>query len=406
MRLTGAWVYNIIIVNKIIKAMKKVLVFAMTAVVALAFTSCKQEKKDDPKTSVKITLSEHELVMKVDDQVRMKTTIEPAGTELTLKWKSTDADVATVNSSGLVTAVGDGEALIIVSAEGATGDTCVVTVTDMAAYDIYDIAGYGLFGEFEEIVGTDTVLAISVGDVNVSLHTITLLAWDGNLNFVSGTGWSGDGLLTEGEISVYLIIDGPETAANASQYVGYYISSGYFGFADLKRAGYSVYPYYGQIGKIDVENYGKFLSSLITAESSEDIDTDALDNMVSGAYIYEVDADNDNWYSYYPFAVVNNLLIEEDDNDSFEYGADLIWSNLTDEDRYFGLKVVIEEVEGKSTITGVATPYDYATVGPMHFGTLSFNEEAPKYYLGDMSKVHKEMPTFVKNIRTDRMYRK
>lgn len=406
MRLTGAWVYNIIIVNKIIKAMKKVLVFAMTAVVALAFTSCKQEKKDDPKTSVKITLSEHELTMKVDDQTRMKATVEPAGTEVTMQWKSTATDVATVNSSGLVTAVGNGEALIIVSAEGATGDTCKITVTSTAAYEIYDVAGYGLFGDFEEIAGTDTILRISVGEVNVRLNKISLLAWDGNLNYVKGSGWSGDGLLTEGEISVYLIVAGEQTDANAAQYVGYYISSGGFGFANLKNAGYDYYPYYGQSGKIDVQNYGKFLSSLIHAESSEDIDRDALDNMVSGAYVYEVDADNDDWYSYYPFAVIDNLEIEENDDDTFEYGADVTWSNLTDDDRYFGLKVVIEEVEGQNTITDVVTPYDYATVGPMHFGTLTFSNEAPKYYLGDMKKVHKEMPTFVKNIRTDRMYRK
>jgi hypothetical protein len=344
--------------------------------------------------------------MKVDDQVRMKTTIEPSGTELTLQWKSTATDVATVNSSGLVTAVGDGEALIIVSAEGATGDTCKVSVTNMAAYEIYDVAGYGLFGEFEPIAGSDTILAISVGDVNVRMNKIALLAWDGNLNFVSGTGWSGDGLLTEGDVFVYVIVEGPETNANAAQYVGYYIGSGYFGYADLKSAGYSYYPYYGQSGKISVNNYGKFISSLITAETSDDIDMDAYENMVSGAYVYEVDADNDSWYSYYPFAVINRLYIEEDDAESFEYGADVTWSNMTDEDRFFGLKVNIEEVEGKQTVTGVVTPYDYATVGPMHFGTLSFDQEAPKYHLGDMRLVHKEMPTFVKNIRTDRMYRK
>ena len=389
--------------------MKKVLVFAFTALVAFAFTGCKQQEqgKDDPKTSVKITLSEHELTMKVDDQVRMKTSIEPAGTELALQWKSTATDVATVNSSGLVTAVGDGEALIIVSAEGATGDTCKVSVTNMAAYEIYDVAGYGLFGKFEEIAGTDTIITISKGDVNVRLNKITFLAWDGNVNYVSGSGWSGEGLLTEAEIVVYLIVDGDATSANAAQYVGYYIGTSSWGVADIKGAGFDYYPYYAQSGKISVNDYGNFLS--LWFSDDENVDEDALktyyDNMIDGAYVYVVDADNDNWYSWYPYAVIDKLYIEEADDESFEYGADVTWSNLTDEDRFVGMKVnYIETAEGTSV--EVITPFDYATVGPMHFGTLTFNSEAPKYHLGDMKKVHKEMPSFVIDRRKDRMYRK
>lgn len=386
--------------------MKKVLVFALTAcVAALSFTGCKKEDKGtDPKTSVKITLSEHELTMKVDDQTRLKATIEPAGTELTLQWKSTATDVATVNSSGLVTAVGNGDALIIVSAEGATGDTCKVTVTSTAAYEIYDVAGYGLFGDFEEIAGSDTVITISVGEVNVRLNEITMLAWDGNLNYA--TGWSGDGLVTEGKICVYVIVEGEQTNANAAQYVGYYIGSGAYGFADIKGSGYDYYPYYGQSGKISVNDYGNFLTLWF---STEEVDENELvgyfNKMVTGAYVYYVDSDNDNWYSWYPYAVVNNLYIQEDNDDSFEYGADITWSNLTDDDRFMGMKANFVETADGTTVE-IVTPFDYATVGPMHFGTLTFNQDAPKYHLGDMKKVHKEMPAFVKNIRTDRMYRK
>lgn len=387
--------------------MKKVFSFALTAIfAAVLFTSC-DKKPDDPTptTAVKITVSPDELSMQVDDQQRLRTTVEPSGTTLTMTWKSTNEAVATVTSAGLVTAIAEGEALIIVSAEGATGDTCSVVVTSEAAYDIYNIEGYGLFGEFEEIPGTDTILEIRVGEVNVRMNTISFLAWDGDLNFVSGSGWSGSGLLTEAEMPVYLIVDGEKTQENAPLYVGYYIGWGGFGVADVEAAGYEYYPYYAQAGKIDVENYGKFMGSFVTAESEDDIDMDAYAAMVKGAYVYYVDADNDRWYSYYPYAVVNELLIAENEDESFDYGASITWSNLTAEDRFFGLKATFDE---EGYVASIVTPYDYATVGPMLFGTISPNgdAEAPKAKLGNMNKVHKEMPEFAKQIRLDRMYRK
>ncbi len=391
--------------------MKKLFRFAILAIVAAAsFTGCKpkETEKEDPTTSVEIKLSDHELKMAVDDTYRLKTTITPSGTELALTWKSTNDAVASVNASGLVSAVAEGDAQIIVSANGATGDTCYVTVTDEAKYDIFNIEGYGLFGDYTEIPNTDTILKIRVGPVNVRLNTITLLAWDGDLNFVSGSGWSGAGLLTEGEVPVYLIVDGDSTKAYAPNYVGYYVGWGGFGVTDLEAAGVKNEPYYAQAGKIDVENYGKFIESLIKSESEDDIDMDAYNSMIKGTYSYYVDADNDAWYSYYPYGVVNRMLIIENEDDSFDFGADITWSNVTAEDRYFGLKVTHDD-EGK--LSGVVKPYDYATVGPMHFGTLSFDDnsgsnEAPRYNLGSMNKVHKEMPSFVKEIRADRMYRK
>ena len=392
--------------------MKKLFGFAFVAIVAsVSFTSCKpneEQQKTDPTTSVEIKLSDHELKMAVDDTYRLKTTITPSGTELALTWKSTNDAVASVNASGLVSAVAEGDAQIIVSANGATGDTCYVTVTDEAKYDFFNIEGYGLFGEFAEIPGTDTILKISKGTVNVRLNTISLLTWDGDLNYVSGSGWSGMGLLNETEVPVYVIVEGDSTKEHALNYVGYYIGWGGFGVMDLEAAGIQYNPYFAQSGKIDVQNYGKFMESLISAETSEDLDIDACNAMVKGTYTYLVDADNNAWYSYYPYGVIDRMLIIENDDDTFDFGADVTWSNVTAEDRYFGLKVTFDD-EGK--LTGVVKPYDYATVGPMHFGTLSFDDnsgsnEASRYHLGNMNKVHKELPSFVKEIRADRMYRK
>jgi hypothetical protein len=392
--------------------MKKVFLFALAAiVVASGFTSCKQEKKDDPGTSIKLILSEHELLMKKDDAQRLRVTFEPASASPKVTWKSTNEAVATVTSTGNVTAIANGEAQIIVSAEGATGDTCYVTVADLAAYDIFEISDYGLFGEFVEVPNTDTVIEISIGEVNVKLYTIDMYIWDSNLSFVNGSGFSGDGLMTIGEVAAYCIVAGAATtAANADAYIGNYIGSGFWGFADIAAAGYSCYPYYGQSGKIDVENYGKFMTSMFNAESAEDLDMDAYQKMIKGAYVYEVDADNDAWYSYYPLAVINQMVIEEDDADGFEYGAIVTWSNYTDDDRFYGLKVTTKEVEGVTYLDQVVTPYDYATVGPMHFGAISFNQseenEAPKYHIINPKRIHKEVPAFVKAIKKDRLYRK
>ena len=73
----------------------------------------------------KITLSDHELSMKIDDEYDLKVETSYA---TTVTWETSDASVVKVDNNGRLTALAEGTATITVSAYGAT-DQCVVTVS-------------------------------------------------------------------------------------------------------------------------------------------------------------------------------------------------------------------------------------------------------------------------------------
>lgn len=104
--------------------MRRIL-FALAALLTLA-AGCTQEV--DP-TSV--TLSKHDLMLKVGGTAVLEATIEPANaTNTALSWSSTVPSVATVDQDGKVTAVSDGNAVITVTTlAGAKTDACNVYVS-------------------------------------------------------------------------------------------------------------------------------------------------------------------------------------------------------------------------------------------------------------------------------------
>jgi hypothetical protein len=91
-------------------------------------------------SSITISLSSTTLTLKKGNTSNITSTVTPTGTTLT--WSSSDTDVATVNNSGTVTAVGRGTATITAEANGVS-DECIVTVfegsgTSTDPFLIYD----------------------------------------------------------------------------------------------------------------------------------------------------------------------------------------------------------------------------------------------------------------------------
>ena len=114
--------------------MKKNLFFALFACATLAFVGCEptpnQPTNGDDTTKVVITVTPETLLLGVGDTEKLNAVVEPAGTQITITWTSDDEEVVTVAPSGIVIATGVGTANVIASAEGATADTCVITVPD------------------------------------------------------------------------------------------------------------------------------------------------------------------------------------------------------------------------------------------------------------------------------------
>ena len=82
-------------------------------------------------TSVKLNQTEASLL--IGGKITLKATVSPKGaTNKAVKWKSSDKSVATVSSSGKVTAVGVGTAKITATAKDGSGKkaTCKITVTN------------------------------------------------------------------------------------------------------------------------------------------------------------------------------------------------------------------------------------------------------------------------------------
>jgi hypothetical protein len=377
--------------------MKKYFILAVGFVVAM-MTSCVEPGQHQPTEGVKITLSQHELTMGVEETTRLSTTITPAGTNVQLKWASTDATVATVSVSGIVTAVAEGTAKIIVSAEGAIGDTCVVTVSDQAIYNEFNIADYGLFGAFEPIAGTDTTIELSIGMVDVQLASITLLAWDGNLLYSSG--FSGAGFCIEAPVTFWVITDDHGDGT----YNGFYIGAGGFYLHDLKapRQGN------GQAGSVNVNDYAEFLKGYIVAETADDVNWDLLETAFPGAQIIYVsysDPENPYWgdsYGRYYGHVTECLFLEpETDGEEPSWFCNLEWHEFLDDNYYFGLAVNLDE---EGYLASVVEPYDFKTIA-REFSYNYSEEEAPRALkLMSPATIHKEVPAFVGHKSTDRFY--
>lgn len=113
--------------------MKKLLALLVTAVLAVSLVACGRVKIDG------MTLPESQILNKGDsiqltpafasEKEKNEDKIAKAAEKLTLEWSTSDETVATVDETGLVTAVGAGEADITVKiSEGEITAVCAITV--------------------------------------------------------------------------------------------------------------------------------------------------------------------------------------------------------------------------------------------------------------------------------------
>lgn len=373
--------------------MKKILFAAFVAVAAISLVGC----KDKNTANGSITVSPKSIEIAVGEQQKIRAALDPAPSkDVALKYASSNPDVATVSETGIVTGVDAGNATIVVSAEGYKSDSCVVTV--MSMYDVFNIADYGLFGEFEKIAGSDTTLELSIGKVNVVLANITLLAWDGNLLYSDG--WAGSGFAIMATIPMYLITE------PGSQYDGYYVGAGGFVISKTDAPRFA----FCQPGSVNVQDYGDFLKGYIVAEKSEDVQWSLLETAFPGAQIIYVDYSDpdepvwsDNYGIYFGHISQGYFYDPEEEGGEPEWAVNLSWHNFMDEDRHYGLKVN-KNAEGK--IESVVEPYDMSVIDRQFTYNVQEEQAIANRPLKIMSKnrVHAELPAFAKKKAFDRFY--
>lgn len=382
--------------------MKKLGLFAM-AIAALVMVGCNKNSQSgggtEPSDITAVNLSETSINLAVGGTKMLKATTTPAGGKIT--WESANTEIATVTSAGLVTGVKEGETSITAKC-GDKSATCAVKVNNDVRYDEFNVVDYGLFGDKTMIPGTDTVFTLRYGDATCQLGYISdVYAWDGNANFVDGTGFVGDGYVYHFEnLPVWWITEYPGKPEN----VGYYVGAG--GFTSYPQEDQeAVEPYNCKPGQIDEASYFVFVKAQY---GEEEADFDAMMEKTWGSLI----AENYNDKLYFNYGLYSGhidkfIFLDEDEDEGVDamWAAEVNWANM-DNDRIWGY--LFDTVHYWDTYTEkdggeilFIEPYDYATVRRVFDANGIWNrgdeeEGAPlrmaakknEMKLGDMSKVH------------------
>ena len=369
--------------------MKKSLFSALIACVALVFVGC--EPKVQP-VDYTVKLSETELFVEKGATAKLTAVTMPAGAHAFV-WTSSDEAVATVNASGIVTAVDFGTATITATLKVVEGDetvgqvtpaTCVVNVTNDAVLNTFELGGYALFDLGNPIAGTDTVLKISVGEVTCQLAPALYYVWDKGI-VLSGNKLAGAGFLAPVETYTYVITDSPNGAYN-----GYYISGFDIVVDDLEDAlAYSSDSavYAGLSGKLlDVDTYGDAWDGIFAAGNAE----------TEEEYMEQIEAAYDLYYAAqtgtqffhldftkgsqsYNYGNVSYLYLTEDrETGELYYALKLEWYDHVNIGRWFGLLCESEiNEEGEEEVTGIVKPYDMRTINKEYLVLPPVEDEEP-----------------------------
>ena len=366
--------------------MKKSLFSALIACVALVFVGC--EPKVQP-VDYTVKLSETELFVEKGATAKLTAVTMPAGAHAFV-WTSSDTTVATVNVSGIVTAVDFGTATITATLKVVEGDetvgqvtpaTCVVNVTNDAVLNTFELGGYALWDLGNPIAGTDKTLTLSSGmEVTVQLAPSLYYVWDKGI-VLSGNRLTGAGFLMPVENYTYVITDSPDGVYN-----GYYIGNFDIVVDDVEDAlAYSSDSavYAGLSGKLlDVDMYGDAWDAIMNfpEEPTEDEINAAYDLYYAaqtGTQFFHVDL-NTGSQSYYYGNVSYLYLTEDPETAELYYALKLEWYDHVNIGRWFGLLCESElNEEGEEVVTGIVKPYDMRTINKEYLVLPPAEEEEP-----------------------------
>ena len=135
-----------------------------------------------------IELNRNTLSLNVGGSATLVGTITPSGATGTITWSSSNNSVATVNSSGKVTAIGAGTATITAKISESIKDQCVVTVTESSTPS----DDYALLEKFDFVSDLTAYEAYNATKMNTFIRNSSSLG--NSTNYVShditGTGTS------------------------------------------------------------------------------------------------------------------------------------------------------------------------------------------------------------------------
>lgn len=373
--------------------MKKSIFAALCAIATVVMTSCGGTEQT---TDITLSVTPASVTLAVGGTQKLTAVSTPAQTTLKYIWASDNMEVATVSAAGVVTAVAEGTANITVTAEGAKAPaTCVVTVSREAIFDLYKISDYGLFGTPEMIPGTDRYIHLVSGDsLYAQLGWINLFVWDEDLVFVSGSGFSGTGIMISAEVPVYWV----NNDDGSQSYIGN--QNGFF----VDTCNNKIKPYTAEAGAmVDLQKYGQFWEQLY-AYSKDTVNNPKPDAALytaaqKGATMFINYADRGTQSYNVGLVEYANLLKKTDketNETTFDYVANIKWYDYVNNDRVFGLKV---NLTADGDVDSFVKPYDMRTIDRRYSTIEEGSATEAQYYIGDSKHLHLgEMPVINRNM--------
>ena len=102
-----------------------------------AFAGCADKKNTENKVAVSsVALSANTAEIQIGEEISLSCTILPESEKaVAVSWKSADESIATVDSSGKVIGISEGQTNIIACADNGVNDVCAITVKELSAYN-------------------------------------------------------------------------------------------------------------------------------------------------------------------------------------------------------------------------------------------------------------------------------
>ena len=161
-----------------------------------------------------VSLDQSSANVDLGDTLQLTATVSPSSaTDKSVTWSSSNTSVATVNSSGLVTAVSVGSATITVTTtDGGFTDTCAVTVSPVTYVDYVQTDTLVAGKEYIIADGTSGTVHVltNVSGGSAILQGITATASSGRISLSSGNAAKAKftvELETTGDSSTTLLVD-------------------------------------------------------------------------------------------------------------------------------------------------------------------------------------------------------
>lgn len=265
--------------------MKKNLLFAI-ATVAVVFAGCNPPSPENT-NSIKVKHAAREIA--IGDEIKVDVIVNPADAKLT--YTSSNPEVASVTSFGIINGLEEGNTTIVVEAEGIGKDSMIVYVSEASA--LFTLGGFTLWdldvttttSDIRDSVllsdGTKPVCKLCPGEWHI---------WDNNLSFDKATGRiSGAGYVIILENVPTYIID--DDNYEGGQYNGYYIGTSTLEISE-KATGDSAY----------MIKPGRIIDATKWADLLDGVDsTLTLADCIYDQAMHYIDYTNQKSYSYQAF---------------------------------------------------------------------------------------------------------